>query len=188
MYLVVGLGNPEYRYKGTRHNIGFEVINKYSYDNNVEINRLKCQAYTGIFTKFSKKIILVKPQTFMNLSGDSVIELLKFYKVPMDKLIVIYDELDLPLGDIRIKLKGSPAGHNGLKNIIYNLKSDEFKRIRVGIGPRPGRGYIADYVISTFLEKEFNDMVRGVTLATEAIDMILDRGALKAMNLYNTKS
>ncbi len=188
MYLIVGLGNPEPDYKGTRHNIGFEVINKFVYDKNLKIERLKHKAYIEDAILFDQKVILAKPQTYMNLSGESVLEIAKYYKINPENIIVIYDDITLEVGNIKIKKFGSSGGHNGIKNIIYNLNTDKFPRIKVGVGSKPKEMILSDYVLSRFLPEEFDNMVKGVTSATDSLDDILKNGLEYAMNKHNKKN
>lgn len=186
-FLVVGLGNPEKEYRWTRHNTGFEVINKICYDENIDINKAKHKAHIGQKTLFGKKVIFAKPQTYMNLSGESIIEIMHFYKIPKQNVIVIYDETALDVGDIKIKEKGSANGHNGIKNIIKVLGGDEFIRVRVGIGAKPPHMVMSNYVLTKFLKEEETDMVKGITKASDATLLMLQYDVQKAMNEYNTK-
>lgn len=188
MWLVVGLGNPEKDYKGTRHNIGFEVINKLAYDNNIDINRAKYRAHIGEGFIGGKKVILAKPQTFMNLSGESVRELVKFYKPNLDEILIIYDDVSLSPGEIRVREKGSAGGHNGIKNIIYQLETDHFPRVKVGIGEKPKGWDLADYVLSKFKKDEMDSMILGITDAASAAVLIIEEGTKTAMNKFNKKT
>lgn len=186
MNIIIGLGNPEKTYKGTRHNIGFEVINKLSYDYDIEINKAKFKAHIGEGIIAGKKVILVKPQTYMNLSGESVNEILKFYKLKAENIVVIYDDITLPLGTVKIRERGSAGGHNGIKNIIYHLETEEFLRIKVGIDA-PRNCILTDYVLGKFKENEIEYMILGATKATDAIYGILKEGVSNAMNVFNRK-
>lgn len=187
MKLVAGLGNPEKDYKGTRHNVGFEVINKLSYDHRIEINKAKFRAHLGEGLLCGQKIMLAKPQTFMNLSGESIRDIMGFYKLSKEDIIVIYDDIDIPVGEIRIREKGSAGSHNGMKNIIYQLDTDEFLRIRVGIGAKPQAWDLADYVLSKFKKEEQDGIVEGITKAGDAVERILKEGSVSAMNRYNVR-
>lgn len=190
MYLITGLGNPGKDYKWTRHNVGFEVIDKFSYDNNIDMNKKKFKAIIGESNLFGKKIILAQPQTYMNLSGESIRDLYNFYKINIENLIVIYDDINLPVGDIRIKPKGSDGGHNGMKNIIYQIENDNFIRIRVGVGNKPKEWDLKNFVLSRFKKDEDDDIIRGITNATEAIELIIkdsQNGINEAMNKFNKK-
>lgn len=184
MKLIFGLGNPEKDYKGTRHNVGFEVVNKLAYDYNIDINKAKFRGHIGEGLILGKKVMLVKPQTYMNLSGECVRDVMSFYKVGQEDIIIIYDDVHLPPGKIRIREKGSAGGHNGIKNILYHLESDEFLRIRVGVGEASGRD-LADYVTGRFKPGEMPDIIEGITKAGDAVGMILKDGVQAAMNRLN---
>jgi PTH1 family peptidyl-tRNA hydrolase len=188
MWLIVGLGNPEKDYKGTRHNVGFEVINKLAYDHNIEINKAKHRAHIGEGFISGKKVILAKPQTFMNLSGESVRDLVNFYKPAAAEIIVVYDDISLLPGEVRIREKGSAGGHNGMKNILYQLETDEFPRVRIGIGEKPRGWDLADYVLSRFKKEEQEDILFGITDAADAVGLIIKEGTINAMNHFNKKT
>lgn len=188
MKIIVGLGNPERDYKGTRHNIGFETIDKLAYDYNITVKKEKFRSVIGSGIIQGQKVTLVKPQTFMNLSGEAVIEVLNFHSLGAEDLIVVYDDADLPLATIRLRTKGSAGGHNGIKNILYHLNTDEFMRIKIGIGEKPKEYDLADYVLGRFRKEEHEDMVKGVTLATDALAMLLKDGEQKAMEKFNRKA
>lgn len=187
MYLIAGLGNPEREYKGTRHNVGFEVVNKFAYDHKFTIDKSKFKALFGKGIIFGKSVIIIKPQTYMNLSGEALIHFVHYFKIYPTNIIVIYDDIDLPLGRIRIREKGSAGSHNGMKNIIYQLDTDEFTRIRVGIGAKPPEFELADFVLSRFTLDEQELFLKGVTMATDAIETILRTDVTTAMNKFNTK-
>ncbi|MCT4565965.1 MAG: aminoacyl-tRNA hydrolase [Maledivibacter sp.] len=184
MYVVVGLGNPGKKYAGTRHNVGFEVVDYLAYRNNIELKKIKHKALIGEGIIDGKKVMLVKPQTFMNLSGQSVSEICEYYKIDTSKLIVIYDDIDIDLARIRIRKKGSSGTHNGMRNIIYLLRQDDFPRIRIGIG-RPIHGDLVNYVIGKFSEGEKEDILLSIKLSAEAVESIISEGMDKAMNKYN---
>lgn len=186
IYLVVGLGNPEREYRFTRHNTGFEVINKICYDENIEINKSKHKAFYTEKTIKGKKVIFVKPQTYMNLSGESIILFINYFKIPIENVIIVYDETQVNVGQIKIKERGSSGGHNGIKNIIKVLGTENFTRIKVGIGQKPPFMVMSDYVLSKFLKEEEVDMVKGITLASDAVITIINDGCQSAMNKYNT--
>ena len=183
--LIFGLGNPGRDYDGTRHNVGFEVINKLAYDNNIDICRMKRRSFIGEGFIGSQKCVLIKPQTFMNLSGEAVRENIQFYKEPLENIIIIYDDTSLKLGEIRIRAQGSSGGHNGIKNILYHLGTDVFPRVRVGIGEKPSGWDLADYVLSRFKKDEIDDIVTGITKAGEAVEILIREGLSEAMNKYN---
>lgn len=184
MFVIVGLGNPGKKYEGTRHNVGFEVVEYLGIKNNIDIKKIKHKALVGEGMIEGKKVMLVKPQTFMNLSGESVLEICKYYNVNLDKLVVVYDDIDIDLGKIRIRKKGSAGTHNGMRNIIYNLQSDKFPRIRIGIG-RPAGGDLVSYVIGRFKDNEKEDIILSIKSAAEAVECMIREGIDKAMNMYN---
>jgi peptidyl-tRNA hydrolase, PTH1 family len=185
MQLIIGLGNPEKDYKNTRHNIGFEVINVFSDNHNIPINKNNFKSHIGSGSISGKKIMLVKPQTFMNLSGESVKALLTFYKLTPKDIIVVYDDIHLDIGKIRIKTKGSSGGQNGMKNIISHLGTDEFIRVRVGVGNKPTGYDLSDYVLSKFKKDELSFVDDGITKACSSIISILKNGVFEAMNEFN---
>jgi peptidyl-tRNA hydrolase, PTH1 family len=189
MYIIVGLGNPKSEYKNTRHNIGFDVIDVLSdkYDIITEVK--KHRAFCGKGFIEGQKVVLAMPQTYMNLSGESVKSLVDYYKVDIKtELIVIFDDVSLDLGQLRIRKQGTAGGHNGMKNIISQLGTDEFMRVRMGVGEKP-KGYdLADYVLGHFSKGEREIMDETVIKATEAIKVMVTDGADRAMNLYNKKN
>jgi len=189
MKFIIGLGNPGKDYDGTRHNIGFEAIDKLASDLKIDINRAKFRAHFGEgFLAPGRKVVLVKPQTYMNRSGESVRDILHFYKRTASDIIVVYDDCDIPLGQVRIRERGSAGTHNGMKSIIYQLETDEFIRIRVGIGEKPPRMDLANFVLSRFGKHEIDSAVAGVEKAAEAAICIVRENATAAMNKYNIKS
>lgn len=185
MYLIVGLGNPEADYSRTRHNMGFDVINKISEKYDIKVNKTKFKALYGNGIIDNKKVILVKPQTYMNLSGESVQQFVDFYKIENKNLLVIYDDIDTIPGKIRIKKVGGPGTHNGMKSVVSCLNTEEFVRIRVGIGMPEFKGDLINYVIGHIPEDEYNELQKGVSLASDAVDEILKNGVDIAMNKYN---
>jgi len=187
MYIIVGLGNPGLKYDTTKHNIGFEVIERLGYEHNIKIDKKKHKALIGQGVIKGRKVILVKPQTYMNLSGESVRSILDFYNLSEEDILVIYDDTSLELGALRIRLKGSAGGHNGIKSIIQHLGTNEFVRIKVGVGEKPPGWDLADYVLSQFTKQEIPVMIESVKEAVEAIEMILDQGETPAMNQYNRR-
>lgn len=184
MYVIVGLGNPGKKYDGTRHNVGFEAIEYLGYKNNIEINKIKHKALIGKGMIKGKKVMLVKPQTFMNLSGESLREILEYYDIDLSKLVVLYDDIDIDLGRLRIRKKGSAGTHNGMKNIIYLLQNDKFPRIRIGIGA-PGNKGLIPHVLGKFGKDEKEDILISIRSAAEAVECMLEEGIDKAMNQYN---
>lgn len=187
MYLIVGLGNPEEDYSKTRHNMGFNVINKLSKELNIDVTKSKFKGLIGDGIVNGEKILLLKPQTFMNASGESVVEAMNFYKIPEDKLIVIYDDIDVDRGNIRIRKNGSAGTHNGMKSIISCINTENFCRVRVGIGKPKENVDMISYVIGYVPEDEKNEMDEGAEKAKEAIIEILKNGIDSAMNKYNKK-
>lgn len=184
MKLIVGLGNPGKEYEGTRHNCGFMVIDKLAEKLNVNVDLSK---FKGLYTKFKYRgedVILLKPQTYMNLSGESVNAIMQFFKIEKDDLLVIYDDLDMPVGKLRLRKTGSAGGHNGIKNIIAHLNSQDFKRIRVGID-RHKYMKVVDYVLSRFTKEENEAISQGIENAANAIIDYLDHDFDYVMNRYN---
>jgi len=188
MFIIVGLGNPDDRYKGTRHNVGFDVIDLLAEKYNISVDTRKHRAYLGKGIIAGQKVILVKPQTYMNLSGESIGSLVEYYKIdPEEELLVIHDDISLDVGQLRIRKKGSAGGHNGLKNIIAHLGTNVFARIKVGVGEKP-KGYdLADYVLGHFSKGEKEQMEEAYSLAAEAVELIVNREIDQAMNEYNKK-
>ncbi len=188
MIAIIGLGNPGRDYKNTRHNVGFEVINKLAYDNNIDMNKNKFKALIGEGRIGFEKVLLVQPLTYMNLSGESVRELVSFYKLEPEDIIVSCDDINLPVGYIRIREKGSDGGQKGLRSILYQLGYDNFTRVRVGVGEKPKDWDLKNYVLSKFTNEETEDIIQGITDATDAITMIVkEKDAKSAMNKYNKK-
>lgn len=188
MYIIAGLGNPTAQYQGTRHNVGFDVIDKLADRYNISVEGRKSRALVGKGIIEGQKVLLVKPQTFMNLSGESIRGLVDYYKIdPETELLVVYDDISLDVGQLRIRKKGSAGGHNGIKNIIAQLDTQVFARIKVGVGEKP-KGYdLADYVLGHFSKAEREMMEEGYENALEAIKLFLNDEIDQAMNLYNRK-
>lgn len=187
MYLIVGLGNPESDYSKTRHNMGFNVINKLATQYTIDINKSKFKGLYGTGIIEGEKVILLKPQTFMNLSGESVIEVMNFYKIEPSELIVIYDDFDTDSGLIRIRKNGSAGSHNGMKSVINCINTDKFCRVRVGIGRPQDNTDMITYVIGHVPEEEMKILDEGTTLAKDAIIEIIKNGTESAMNKFNKK-
>ena len=186
LYLVVGLGNPGRQYEMTRHNIGFETIDYISREYSVKVNKIKHKGLLGEGFIQSEKVMLLKPQTFMNLSGESVREASSFYKIPPENIIVIYDDISLPSGSVRIRAKGSAGGHNGIKSIIYQLESDNFPRIKLGVGQPKHKGYdLKDYVLGHFSNDEMPGIIEAVKSVPDIICTIINQGCDKAANKFN---
>mgnify|MGYP005875967399 FL=1 len=188
MHIVVGLGNPGNEYKWTRHNVGFEVISKLAYDYNIDMNKSKFKAILGDGRINGKKVLLVQPLTYMNLSGDSVSQIMNFYKEDIENLIVVCDDINLPVGNIRIRKKGSDGGQRGLRNIIYLLDSENFPRVRVGVGNKPEGWDLKNFVLSKFTDEEEIDIIKGITDAGDAVVDMINGNMLDAMNKYNKKN
>ena len=188
MYVIVGLGNPDRKYQNTRHNIGFDVIDVIANKNHITVGERKHKALIGKGLVGGQKVVLVKPQTYMNLSGESVREVIDFYKIDeKDELIVISDDVSLDVGQIRIRKKGSAGGHNGLKNIILHLGHDEFQRVRMGVGEKPEGYDLVDYVLGHFSSEEREIMDESAKRAADAIEVMMTDGTDAAMNQYNKK-
>lgn len=186
MFIIVGLGNPGRQYQNTRHNIGFDVIDRIAGKNNITIGEKKHKALIGKGFVGGQKAVLVKPQTYMNLSGESVREVIDFYKIDEEsELIVVSDDISLDLGQIRIRKKGSAGGHNGLKNIILHLGHDAFQRVKMGVGEKPEGYDLADYVLGHFSKEEREIMDESVRRAADAVEMMIAEGTDAAMNQYN---
>lgn len=187
MKLVVGLGNPTARYDKTRHNVGFEVIDALADKYNITLDTMKHKGMYGKGKIDGQSVILLKPMTFMNLSGESVALVSGYYKVAPEDIIVIYDDINLDVGRLRIREKGSAGGHNGMKNIIAHLGTEEFPRLRIGVGMKPPKMDLADYVLSHFSEEEQALMNQGYDKACEALKLLLLDDIPQAMNQYNGK-
>lgn len=186
-FLVVGLGNPGNKYTLTRHNAGFLCLDMLSDKLNFRIDRLKFKSLICDTTINGHRCIVMKPQTFMNNSGEAVRECAAFYKIPAEKVIVIYDDISLDVGKLRIRRKGTDGGHNGIKSIIYHLNSDQFPRIKVGCGKKPHPDYdLADWVLSEFKKDELKALEPALSNACKALELLLDNNIEKAMNLYNS--
>lgn len=185
MYLIAGLGNPGSQYAATRHNIGFDIITHISDEFHIPMDFKKHRALCGKGYIEGRKVILAQPQTFMNLSGESIRELIDYYKIGLDELIIIYDDISLDPGRLRIRKKGSAGGHNGIKSIIQQLGTQEFPRIKVGVGDKPKNWDLADYVLSRFSKQE-NEVIReALSEASRAVRVMVTDGIDKAMNEFN---
>ena len=184
-WLVVFLGNPGPKYAGTRHNAGFLTADAAEKRYGVSINRSRFKALTASCELGGEKILLMKPQTYMNLSGDAVQQAVSFYKIPAEHVLVVSDEMSLPVGKIRIRPKGSAGGHNGLKSIISVLGTENFPRIRLGVGAPPPEYDVKDWVLSTFRNQDAEDFYAAAERAAQAVEAYITLGPEKAMNLYN---
>ncbi len=188
MFLVVGLGNPTKEYEKTRHNIGFDVIDALADQYDIEICRKKGRALCGGGFIEGQKVLLAKPQTFMNLSGDSVSRLLQFYRLdPVNDLIVVFDDINLSPGNLRIRRSGNAGGHNGVKDIITKTGSDQFSRIRIGVGGKPEGGDLVNHVLGHFSKEERKLVEEAIGDAVDALGLMVRGQIDDAMNLYNRK-
>lgn len=184
-YIVVGLGNPEKKYEHTRHNVGFDVLQVLSQKLDIPLNKLRCKALTGEGRIGGERVVLAAPQTYMNLSGQSVVELLRWYKADAKHLIVVYDDVDLPQGHLRVRAGGSAGTHNGMRNIVYLTGRDDFPRVRIGIGkPEPGRD-LAAYVLGKYPPEARQAMFDAFLRAADAVQAIVTDGAEAAMARFN---
>ena len=185
-WLVVFLGNPGAKYNGTRHNAGFMAADAMAKELNVAINKLRFKALTATVTIGGEKVLLMKPQTYMNLSGEAVGQAAKFYKISPEHVIVVSDEVAMPIGKLRIRKSGSAGGHNGLKDIIRHLGTQDFPRIRMGVGAAPHPDYdMADWVLSTFKNKDAEDMQALAERVSKAVQCYITEGPDRAMNKFN---
>ena len=187
MYLIAGLGTPGAKYNFTRHNAGFMFMDYFSKKHGIDIKKIKFKGLVGEGFIEGEKVALLKPSTFMNLSGESIAEAMNFYKITPDKLIVIYDDISMELGRLRIREKGSAGGHNGIKNIIYMLKTDVFKRIKIGVcSEELEKIGLMDFVLTKFSDEQLKTFAGAVENACKATECMLKGDISKAMNLYNS--
>lgn len=187
MFVVIGLGNPGKNYLGTRHNVGFDTIDLLASRNNIYLNKIKFKSIYGEGIIGEEKVILLKPQTYMNNSGMAVLDVYNYYKLPVENILVIVDDVDIEFGTIRIRKKGSDGGHNGLKSIIYQLGIQNFPRIKIGIGKKREGQDLADFVLSRFSKEERPYIEEAVLNAAMAVETIIAYGIDKGMNQFNTK-
>jgi len=192
MYLIFGLGNPGRRYAHSRHNIGFETIDVIAKNHEIRIKESKFVAFAGEGFIGNEKIVLVKPTTYMNLSGEAVRDFVRWYKMPSEdyagRIIVVYDDINLPIGKLRIRERGSAGGHNGMKSILYHLETEDFIRIRVGVGGKPSGGNLSAHVLGKVDKDDEATMVHGILAAASAVEDIVRSGVGFAMNKYNPKA
>ena len=184
-YIVVGLGNSGTKYEGTRHNAGFITVDRLAEKLGVKIDRIKYKSLCTTCTIAGQKVLLMKPSTYMNNSGLAVTEAMNFYKVPPERVIVIFDDISMDVGRLRIRREGSDGGHNGIKNIIYLSGSDQFPRIKLGVGNKPEKWDLADWVLSRFTESEYKSLTEAADKACEAVELMIDGQTDKAMNRFN---
>ncbi len=186
MYLIAGLGNPGREYVGTRHNVGFEVADAICSKFNISLNKEKLRAVFGKGIIGGETVIVAKPQTYMNLSGESIREIADWYKIENENIIIIYDDISLPTGRLRVREKGSAGGHNGIKSIIYQLNTDVFPRIKVGVGMPDHPDFdMKDYVLGKFSAEETEILIKSAIRAVSAVEEIITVGAKSAMNKFN---
>lgn len=183
MYLIVGLGNVGKEYRSTRHNIGFEAVDYIADKYNIEMNRIKFKGVFGEGLINGKKVILLKPTTYMNLSGESIREVVEFYKISNKEIIVLYDDISLDVGRLRVRDKGSHGGHNGIKNIIANIGTDVFPRVKIGVGAP--KGNLVTHVLGKFNEDEIEILRNAIIASSEAVEIILNSDTKEAMNKIN---
>lgn len=185
-FIIVGLGNPGAKYEITRHNAGFLWADLFAESLDTEIKRLKYHALTAEVNIDGHRCLLMKPQTFMNNSGEAVSEAAKFYKIPLEKIIVVFDDISLPIGKLRVRRKGSAGGHNGIKSLIAHLGSENFPRVKIGVGAKPHPDYdLGDWVLTSFKKEDFPALKEAMVKACDAVKLIVNGSADKAMNLYN---
>lgn len=185
MYIIVGLGNPERKYDMTRHNIGFRVLDAFADRHGIDMNDKKLKGILGKGAVGGEKVILVKPLTYMNLSGECVRPLADYFKVPPENIIVVYDDISLDPGKLRIRKKGSAGGHNGIKSLIAHLGTEGFPRVKFGVGDKPKGMDLADYVLGRFSKSEEVTIKDGIELACDALEIMMSQGPDVAMNKYN---
>ena len=187
-WIIVGLGNPGKEYEHTRHNVGFRAVELAAGQLKTKIDRLKFKALTRLVTWNGQKLLLVEPQTYMNLSGAAVSALATYYKVKPERILVIFDDISLPVGKIRIRRDGSAGGHNGIKSLIQSLGTDQFPRIKVGVGAKPHPDYdLADWVLSKFSAQEEKALAPALENAAAAAFLLMEQGVEKAASAYNGK-
>lgn len=185
-FLIVGLGNPGAKYEITRHNAGFLWADLFAESLDTEIKRLKYHALTAEVNIDGHRCLIMKPQTFMNNSGEAVSEAAKFYKIPLEKIIVVFDDISLPIGKLRVRRKGSAGGHNGIKSLIAHLGSENFPRVKIGVGAKPHPDYdLGDWVLTSFKKEDFPALKEAMVKACDAVKLIVNGSTDKAMNLYN---
>ena len=188
MFIIAGLGNPDEKYQGTRHNVGFDVVDRLAEKYQIAVDTKKHRALIGKGVIEGQKVLLAKPQTYMNLSGESIRSLVEYYKIdPEEELLVIYDDISLEVGQLRIRRKGSAGGHNGIKNIIAHLGTQQFSRIRIGVGEKPAGWDLADYVLGRFPAEEEPTIRTALEQTVKACETILTDSVEAAMNQFNGK-
>lgn len=185
-WLIAGLGNPGLVYENTRHNAGFLTMDYLAEQEQLEINKMKFKSYCADATLAGKRCLILKPQTYMNNSGEAVVQAMQFYKIDISHVIIVFDDISLPVGKLRIRRKGSAGGHNGIKSIIELTGSEDFSRIKLGVGKKPNKNMnLADWVLSKFKEQELTELKKASANAYEALKLIINDETEQAMNLYN---
>ena len=184
-HIVVGLGNPDRKYENTRHNAGFIGVDMLAKIHGTDIDRLKFKSYCASIEIGDKRVLLMKPQTYMNNSGEAVVEAMNFYKIPPEKTVIIYDDISLDVGLMRVKRKGSDGGQKGMRSIIYLSGKDTFPRVKIGIGHKPEQWELVDWVLSKFSESERKSIDEVAEKAAKAAELIVEGDIEKAMNLFN---
>ncbi len=185
-FIIVGLGNPGRQYEHTRHNVGFTTIDRLCEQTGGRADRIKFKSTCGDAMLGEKRVLLLKPQTFMNKSGEAVTEAMRFYKLPPERVLVVFDDISLPPGKIRVRRKGSDGGHNGMKNIIYLSGKDTFPRVKIGVGGKPNPGWdLADWVLSSFSASEKKEIDEAIDRAAEALALMVDGKTDEAMGKFN---
>lgn len=185
MKCIIGLGNPGKKYEKTRHNIGFTVIDELVHRHHTTLDEIKFKSNYSMITVEGEKVMFIKPQTFMNLSGEAIRPIMDYYKIDIADILVIYDDLDLPVGKIRLREKGGHGGHNGIRSLIQHLGTKEFKRIRIGVGRPTTAQPVVDYVLKPFAKKEMEDVLVTVQESADACNMWLNKSYIDVMNTYN---
>ena len=188
MYLIVGLGNPEPEYAETRHNMGFDVINELSKKYDIKTEKKEFDALYGTGFIENEKVILCKPQTYMNLSGEAIIQFVNYYKIDMQNIIIIYDDIDIEPGKVKLRKKGGAGSHNGMKSVVENLRSTDFIHIRIGTGKPLIKSDLINYVIGKVSKEDYQILLNGINTGREAVEKILKNGIDRAMNYITSKN
>ena len=188
MYLIVGLGNPEPEYSKTRHNMGFDVINELSKKYDIKVEKQGFDALYGTGMIENEKVILCKPQTYMNLSGESIIQFVNYYKIDIENVIIIYDDIDIEPGIVKLRKKGGAGSHNGMKSVIENLKATNFPHVRIGTGKPLIKSDLINYVIGKVSNEDYEILLNGINTGREAVEEIVKNGVDRAMNVINSKN
>ena len=188
MYLIVGLGNPEPEYSKTRHNMGFDVINKIATKYNIKVEKKGFNSLYGTGIIENEKVIFCKPQTYMNLSGEAIIQFVNYYKIDPKNVIIIYDDIDIEPGVVKLRKKGGAGSHNGMKSVVENLKTTEFPHVRIGTGKPLIKSDLINYVIGKVSDENYEILLKGINIGLEAVEEILKNGIDRAMNYINSKN